>query len=61
MKIEHPAFDYDRLGQTYSGYRQTDPGIAAYVNKALGHAKTVLNVGAGAGSYEPNGPVCYCC
>jgi ubiquinone/menaquinone biosynthesis C-methylase UbiE len=53
MKIENPAFDYDRLGQRYSGYRQTDPGIAAYVNKALGKAQTVLNVGAGAGSYEP--------
>lgn len=54
MKIENPAFDYDRLGQMYSGYRQTDPRIAEYVNNALGNAKTVLNVGAGAGSYEPN-------
>jgi SAM-dependent methyltransferase len=53
MKIENPAFNYDKLGQKYAGYRQTDPGIAAYVNKALGNAKTVLNVGAGAGSYEP--------
>jgi SAM-dependent methyltransferase len=53
MKIENPAFNYDKLGQKYSGYRQTDPRIAAYVNKALGNAKTVLNVGAGAGSYEP--------
>lgn len=53
MKIENPAFNYDQLGQKYSGYRQTDPRIAAYVNKALGNAKTVLNVGAGAGSYEP--------
>lgn len=53
MKIENPAFNYDKLGQKYSGYRQTDPRIAAYVNTALGNAKTVLNVGAGAGSYEP--------
>jgi SAM-dependent methyltransferase len=53
MEIENPAFNYDKLGQKYSGYRQTDPRIAAYVNKALGNAKTVLNVGAGAGSYEP--------
>jgi SAM-dependent methyltransferase len=53
MKIENPAFNYDKFGQKYSGYRQTDPRIAAYVNKALGNAKTVLNVGAGAGSYEP--------
>jgi SAM-dependent methyltransferase len=55
MKIENPAFDYDQFGQKYSGHRQTDPRIADYVLKALGAAKTVLNVGAGAGSYEPNG------
>lgn len=55
MKIENPAFDYDKLGQKYSGYRQTDPRIAEYVTAALGNAKTVLNVGAGAGSYEPAG------
>lgn len=53
MKIENPGFDYDQLGQKYSGYRQTDPRIAKYVHEALGTAKTVLNVGAGAGSYEP--------
>lgn len=53
MKIENPAFNYDKLGQKYSGHRQTEPKIAEYVNKALGNAKTVLNVGAGAGSYEP--------
>ncbi len=53
MEIENPAFNYDKLGQKYSGHRQTEPKIAEYVNKALGNAKTVLNVGAGAGSYEP--------
>lgn len=53
MEITNPAFNYDKLGQKYSGYRQTDPRIAAYINEALGTAKTVLNVGAGAGSYEP--------
>jgi SAM-dependent methyltransferase len=53
MKIENPAFNYDKLGQKYSGYRQTDPRIAEYVHRALGSAKTILNVGAGAGSYEP--------
>jgi SAM-dependent methyltransferase len=53
MKIENPAFNYDQLGQKYSGYRQTDPRIAAFVNEALGDTKTILNVGAGAGSYEP--------
>lgn len=53
MKIENPAFNYDKLGQKYSGHRQTEPKIAEYVNRALGNAKTVFNVGAGAGSYEP--------
>lgn len=53
MKISNPAFNYDALGQTYSGHRRTDPRIAAYVHTALGNAKTILNVGAGAGSYEP--------
>ncbi len=53
MKIENPAFDYDTFGQKYSSIRQTDPRIAAYVNIELNGAKTVLNIGAGAGSYEP--------
>lgn len=53
MKINNPAFNYDEHGQKYSGYRRTDPRIAAYVYTALGSAKTVLNIGAGAGSYEP--------
>jgi SAM-dependent methyltransferase len=53
MKIDNPAFDYDRFGQKYSGQRRTDPRIAAYVMEALGDAQTILNVGAGAGSYEP--------
>jgi SAM-dependent methyltransferase len=46
-------FDYDEHGQHYSGVRRTDPRIARLVHAALGPAKTVLNVGAGAGSYEP--------
>jgi SAM-dependent methyltransferase len=54
IKIDNPAFDYDKSGQKYSGYRQTDPRIAAFVTAALGDAKTILNVGAGAGSYEPS-------
>ncbi len=53
MKIENPAFDYDAFGQKYSNIRQTDPRIAEYVNIELNGAKTVLNIGAGAGSYEP--------
>ena len=40
-------------GVGYAARRRTDPRIAAYVHAALGDARTVLNVGAGAGSYEP--------
>lgn len=46
---------YDRIGRGYSGHRQTDPRIAAAIETALGGAQTVLDVGAGAGSYEPAG------
>lgn len=53
MKIDNPAFNYDSLGQQYSGYRQTDPRIESYVHNALEGAATILNVGAGAVSYEP--------
>ena len=49
----NPAFDYEHGGQQYARHRQTDPRVAAYVHAALGPARTVLNVGAGAGSYEP--------
>ncbi|AUG75635.1 ubiquinone biosynthesis protein [Kitasatospora sp. MMS16-BH015] len=45
--------DYGRIGAGYTDYRQPDPRIAAAIRRALGEAKTVLNVGAGAGSYEP--------
>ncbi len=46
-------FNYDRHGQGYAQLRRTDPRIAKVVHEALGAARTVLNVGAGAGSYEP--------
>src|SRR6266852_8563962 len=45
--------DYERHGRTYARYRRSDPRIAARVHAALGDARTVLNVGAGTGSYEP--------
>jgi hypothetical protein len=45
--------DYGRIGTGYSDYRQPEPQIAARINEALGLAREVLNVGAGAGSYEP--------
>jgi SAM-dependent methyltransferase len=46
-------FDYEVGGTGYARRRRTDPRIAALVHAALGPARTVLNVGAGAGSYEP--------
>ena len=46
-------FDYEVGGVGYAGRRRTDPRIAAHIWAALGDASTVLNVGAGAGSYEP--------
>lgn len=46
--------DYDRGGEGYASVRRADPRIEALVHRALGEAHTVLNVGAGAGSYEPD-------
>jgi hypothetical protein len=45
--------DYSKHGTGYATKRRTDPRIAALVHQALGDARTVCNVGAGAGSYEP--------
>ena len=45
--------DYAQIGGAYSTYRQPDSRIAARIEAALGDARTVLNVGAGTGSYEP--------
>ena len=44
---------YDTIGRGYSLHRRADPRIAARILEALGTARSVLNVGAGAGSYEP--------
>jgi SAM-dependent methyltransferase len=45
---------YDAIGATYATTRREDPRIAALIHEALGEARTVVNVGAGAGSYEPH-------
>ena len=52
---ERPAgdFDYEQHGAGYASVRRPDPRIAARVLASLGDSRTVLNVGAGAGSYEP--------
>lgn len=44
---------YDRIGVGYRSVRRADPRIAERLEAALGEARTVLNVGAGTGSYEP--------
>jgi DNA-binding transcriptional MerR regulator len=44
---------YEAIGAAYTATRRTEPRIAAQVWDALGDARTVLNVGAGTGSYEP--------
>jgi SAM-dependent methyltransferase len=45
--------DYEQHGRTYARHRRPDPRIAERIHAALGGAGTVLNVGAGTGSYEP--------
>lgn len=44
---------YDSIGIDYSKLRKPDPRIAELIDNALGSVETVLNVGAGTGSYEP--------
>jgi SAM-dependent methyltransferase len=44
---------YDVIGAEYAVTRREDPRIAALIHAALGEARTIVNVGAGAGSYEP--------
>lgn len=48
--MSHPA--YDRIGLGYASTRRGDPRIAARIEQTLGDARSVLNVGAGTGSYE---------
>ncbi len=48
-----PRVDYEEHGRTYAAHRRADPRIAARIHAALGDARTVVNVGAGGGSYEP--------
>jgi hypothetical protein len=49
---------YDRIGGSYQATRQPDPRIAALIDDALGDARTVVNVGAGTGAYEPRAGRC---
>lgn len=44
---------YDRIGAGYATTRREDPDLRRRIHAALGDARTIVNVGAGAGSYEP--------
>ncbi|HVQ12794.1 MAG TPA: methyltransferase domain-containing protein, partial [Vicinamibacterales bacterium] len=49
----NPSNTYDRIGADYTHTRKEDPRLAGLIARELGGARTVLNVGAGTGSYEP--------
>jgi len=53
VDIANPAFDYDGQKHDYAQVRRGDPRIAASVRSALEGCGTLVNVGAGTGSYEP--------
>ena len=46
---------YDVIGRDYRQHRRPDPRIAAVIANALGDAASIVNIGAGTGSYEPRG------
>jgi len=50
-----PRVDYEQHGHRYTRFRRADPRIAERILRALADARTVVNVGAAAGSYEPTG------
>ena len=52
MGVTRPL--YNTIGSGYNAVRQPDPRIAAQIRLALGDANTLVNVGAGSGSYEPD-------
>jgi SAM-dependent methyltransferase len=45
--------NYGVIGENYTNYRQPEPHFAAAIRDAMGASRSVLNIGAGAGSYEP--------
>ena len=51
--MRNTSIDYNRYAPAYPRQRRADPRIAARIHAALGDASTVVNVGAGSGSYEP--------
>jgi SAM-dependent methyltransferase len=55
MKAGNTAMSalYDRIGRTYTATRGEDPRIARAIHLALADTRTIVNVGAGTGNYEP--------
>jgi SAM-dependent methyltransferase len=47
------GYGYDQIGLGYTATRRPDPRIASRIHEALGDARSIVNVGAGAGAYEP--------
>jgi len=52
-QFHRPYCLFDRIGRGYGKYRRPDARIASRILRALGSSQSVVNVGAGAGSYEP--------
>jgi SAM-dependent methyltransferase len=52
-RYREPVTRYDTIGRTYTSTRRADPRIERQIHAALGDARSVVNVGAGTGSYEP--------
>ncbi|MEL6545650.1 MAG: methyltransferase domain-containing protein [Myxococcota bacterium] len=48
-----PTTNYDEAAPSYATHRRPDPRIARELRHAIGDAKSVVNVGAGMGAYEP--------
>jgi hypothetical protein len=53
-RLGRPRASYNVMGHGYSDVRRPDPRLAAAIWSALGDAASVVNVGAGTGSYEPD-------
>ncbi len=51
---DFPGSPYDQIGVGYTATRRADPRIAMQIHRALGDAQSIVNVGAGAGAYEPS-------
>ena len=50
---ERPGARYDEIGRSYASTRREDPRIAAQIHDCLGPGRALVNIGAGAGNYEP--------